>query len=406
MQIEWKDQPVPTPPLPEGFRAVQAEAVAPADCTDLRAALFVAAQRLGGDLVRQGASPGHIKTLAIKTADPGAFEADLRELGLRFREALGGNMGDVALIGSQGPLTLNALALVPPQSDDTVFGPYTVDELNRQYSPRSSVPEAGDIMAQWRVDGIAYQENRTAELIFGDTAEEGADLYMPDGTDPPPLHVFIHGGYWQALSKRDNAQLTEALVQAGIAVAVVEYPLAPPAKVGEIIQTCQKVIAGLYRSAGSHGYDSQRITISGHSAGGHLVAEMAATDWPALGADLPVDLIKGTVAISGLFDLEPLRHTGLNNALRMDAAEAAALSPLTRPIRATGPYVAAVGGAESDEFRRQSRDFADRKTAEGTEVSYLELPGLNHFTVVEALNDPASPLFQAAWAMSRQDDAS
>lgn len=404
LQIDWRDEAAKQPPLPVGYRGVTATVSAPETTNDLREAMYAAAQSLGADLVAQGATPSHIQTLTISVADTKAFEEDIQELGLRYRECLGGNMGRVALITGSGSLQLSAYAQVPPSSDVPIYGPYSVDELNRQYSPRSSVPEAGAIMAKWRVEGTAYQTTRAAEVMVNDCPQKSADLYLPRDVDTPPLHIFIHGGYWQALNKRDNSQLADSLVKSGIAVAVIDYPLAPPTKIDEIISVCQSVIERLYNSAGKYGYGSNQITISGHSAGGHLVAEMAATDWSTVNPDLPEDLIKGTVAISGLFELEPLRHTGLNNALKMDAAEAEGLSPLFKQIRSPGPFIAAVGGAESDEFKRQSRDFSDRKTGEKTPVSYMELPNLNHFTVVEALNDPNSPLFEAVHRIAKAID--
>src|SRR5207244_9236412 len=132
--------------------------------------------------------------------------------------------------------------------------------------------------------------------------------------------------------------------------------------------------------------------VVGHSAGGHLTAAMVASDWSKV-AGVPADLVRAGVAISGVFDLPPLIPTSLNEALRLDAQTARAASPLFWPPPPKGrTLVAAVGGAESAEFLRQSRDIVAAWKQSGLACGYLEVPGANHFTVVEALANPDSPL--------------
>ncbi len=396
MLITWRDKSAPAPtPGPED-RAVTATSGDFPD-TDLEAGLYAAARALGADLARQGAAPPHIRSLTIQTPDPAAFEAMLPALDLMYREALGGNFGQVALLAGDS-LTLTANALVPPESKEIVFGSYTAAELSFQYSPRATVSDAADIMARWRVEGSAWQKSRTAELHYGTKPSQTLDIYIPDGVKSPPLHVYIHGGYWQALDKRDNGHLCAELVKAGVAVAVLNYSLCPPGTISDIITECREALKLLHGIAGEYGCDRDRITASGHSAGGHLVAMLASTHWPQIDPDLPRDLIKGVVSISGLFDLEPLRHTGLNNALGLTEETARQSSPVFLNLVATGPFIAAVGGDESDEFRRQSRDYADHWADRRKDIRYLECPGLNHFTIADSLADPESELFQAVLA--------
>lgn len=397
MHIIWRGQVAPEPTVPDGADrvAVSVDAALDADGHDLGDRFFDAARRLGSGLSNNGATPAHIKSLTIRVPNVEAFEAALTHMGLLYREALAGNFGDVALVEDVDAVGLDAIAVVPHDDGAPVYKSFNRAALNKQYSPRASVPDTPEILARWREEGIAHQPKRTAELRYGAEESHGIDLFMPKGVDRPPLHVFIHGGYWQALDKRDNGQLTAALVDAGVAVAVVNYTLCPPGTVGSIVSECRQAIAHLTIDAGRHGYDAGRLTLSGHSAGGHLAAMMAATVWPMVDPDLPHDLVKGTVAISGLFDLEPLRHTGINAALGLTRYNAQELSPILCDPISRGPIIAAVGGAESDEFKRQSAAFAKKWIARGTPVQYLEIPDRNHFTVVEALNEPDSPLYEA-----------
>lgn len=392
MHFTWRDQPAPAVQADPDHTAVTASS-GPIDGQTLANSVLDAARALGLDLARQGAAPPHIRTLTITTPDPDAFDAALPEIDLLYREILGGNFGDIALVKGDS-VTFTAVAHVPPASKDPVYLDYDAAKLSMEYSPRVSVPEASQIMAAWRVDGTAHQETRTAEISYGPDSAHTIDLYLPQGVKNAPLHVYIHGGYWQALDKKDNAHLCRKIVEAGIAIAALNYPLCPPASIGDIVTDCRTALAHLYQTADQNGYDADWITISGHSAGGHLVAMLAATHWPQIDPDLPRDLIKGTVSISGLFDLEPLRHIGLNNALRLTENDARTLSPMLLNLVSNAPFVAAVGGAESDEFRRQSQDYADHWRDRRKDIDYLELPDLNHFTVVEALADTHSLLYK------------
>lgn len=367
----------------------------------LRDAFFALSKQLGPAVIAAGASPTDIKTLTIAAPDPAAIREDLPQLDLLYRECLGGNMGRVGLV--RGPvLTFTVHAVVGPKPSAPVFRDYDLAALNFQYSPRMSVPEAAQHMASWREQGTAYQATHATEIVHSDREKHASDLYRPETRNgAPPLHVFIHGGYWQALDKRDNGFLFDGLVQAGIAVAALNYPLAPPASIGEILELCRASIADLYRKSGKYGYDPARLTVSGHSAGGHLTAALAATDWSQYGSDLPSDLIKGAAPMSGVFDLEPIRHTGLNNALNLSESETVSWSPTGFSIPSTIPFLISVGGAESDEFRRQSKDFQATIEAKGTTAAYLEVPGANHFTILHALSDSDSVLQKAMIRLAR-----
>lgn len=175
----------------------------------------------------------------------------------------------------------------------------------------------------------------------------------------------------------------------GYPVAVVEYRLCPEVEVAEIIEDARNAVLFLNRRFG------ERLAICGHSAGGHLAACLAATEWRAYGADVPGALVRHGMAISGVFDLEPLAATSMNADLRLDAEQAKAASPAFWPVPSGIVFDALVGGEESSEFLRQSRLVVDRWAAGGAKMLYSALPGANHFTAPNSLADPGSGMVDA-----------
>jgi arylformamidase len=272
----------------------------------------------------------------------------------------------------------------------------TQDEIDRQYNPSAAVPDASERIQGWNERSTAVRSSLTCRLgiKFGPTREEYLDIF-PAG-DRAPVHVFIHGGYWRRFTAPEHSFVAPALVQAGVAVVVVNYALCPAVTIDEIVRQVRASIAWTYDHAASFGGDPARITVSGHSAGGHLTAMALLTDWAGV-YDRPADLVKGGVAISGLFDLAPFPWSYLQPALQLDWAQVARNSPILHVPVSGPPLVAAVGGDESDEFRRQSHTYADLWPG----GRYLELPGKNHFTVLEELESSASPLFRTILEIAR-----
>lgn len=272
----------------------------------------------------------------------------------------------------------------------------TQDEIDAQYNPSAAVPEAPAIVEGWVARSAAARAAPGVRLgaKFGPTREEYLDIF-PAGAGAP-VHVFIHGGYWRRFSAREHSFVAPALNRAGIAVVVVNYALCPVVTLDEIVRQIRAAIAWTHGHAASFGGDSGKLSISGHSAGGHLTAMALSTDWPGR-YDLPAASVKGGVAISGLFDLAPFPFSYLQPALQLDWAQVQRNSPI-RHVPAHRPkLVVAVGGDESDEFRRQSKDYADVWPGS----RYLEAPGKNHFTVIEELERPDSALFQAVLEVAR-----
>lgn len=258
--------------------------------------------------------------------------------------------------------------------------------LESQYNARAAVPEHVDIQADWlrRSEQLRSSRDCRLDLAYGASEREKLDLFTA-GTGNGPLHMFLHGGYWQRGDRRANHFVAEGLCTHGVNVAMVGYDLCPSVSLDAIVAQARAALAWLWRNAHALGFDAERIQVCGHSAGGHLAAMLMATQWPAQSADLPADLIHSGLAISGLYALEPLRHTSINEAVAMDAETAARNSPALLPGRGDAPLTAAVGGLESAGFHRQAETLAERWGERRAGVEVLDVPGTNHFTILEAL---------------------
>ena len=260
-------------------------------------------------------------------------------------------------------------------------------QLESQYNARAAVPEHVGIQADWQRRSEQIRSSRACklDLAYGEGPRQQLDLFPAD-TPNRPLLLFIHGGYWQRGDRRANHFVAESLCAHGINVALAGYDLCPSVSLDDIVSQVRAALAWLWRHADVLAFDQARIQVCGHSAGGHLTAMLMATHWPAQGADLPADLIHSGLAISGLYELEPLCHTSLNEALSMDTQTAARNSPvLLPPGSGGGPLTAAVGGLESAEFHRQAEILAEAWRGRGARVDVLDVAATNHFTIVEEL---------------------
>ena len=278
-----------------------------------------------------------------------------------------------------------------------VFLNYDLDEIDRQYDAAATVPDLG-VYIQRYTEVSARARQRFAgklDLQYGPTRAEVLDVYPAETVDAP-IHLFIHGGYWRRLSKNESCFMVETFVPAGATVVAVNYALAPKVSIDEIVRQNRAAIAWIYRHARDLGADPERIYISGHSAGGHLVGMMLSTDWEGE-YGLPANLIKGACTISGVFDLEPLRFTRINAWAQLDVGAVLRNSPIHHLPEVGCPLIVSYGGLETKEFRRQSDEYAAKWSTHGFPCRTVDMPDFNHFTVVEELNNPESPLTRAVF---------
>jgi arylformamidase len=265
------------------------------------------------------------------------------------------------------------------------------EEIDREYNPTASIPDAQSRFARWTALSEAAIHEGRCELgiAYGPTRAEYLDIFP--AADRAPVHVFVHGGYWRRFSARDHAFIGAALARCGFTGVVVNYDLCPRVTIDEITREIRSAIAWTYKEIARFGGDRERLSVSGHSAGGHLVGMLLATDWPGE-YGLPRDLIKGALPISGLFDLAPFPFSYLQPSLQLTWDQVRRNSPLALEPHACGAVTIAVGGLESAEFRRQSKDYARHLETAAVPSRYLECTGRHHLSIVDGLIEPGDPI--------------
>jgi arylformamidase len=272
-------------------------------------------------------------------------------------------------------------------------------DFQEEYNNRARVPEHPEIIAGWERDAALYRSTRTrhSELghRYGEHARQTIDLFHPDERrEDRPLIVIVHGGYWRSLHPSSFSHWAAGLNSHGYSVAVLGYRLCPEVGVADIIADVRNAALFLHRTF------KKRLVACGHSAGGHLVSTLVATDWQAVDPNVPADFIGAGMAISGVFDLSPLIETEMNEQLQLDELKARAVSSAYWPIAKGVRFEAWVGGNESSEFLRQSRLVKDQWAAAGASTRYELIAGANHFTAPNGLADPASPIVAALVALA------
>jgi arylformamidase len=281
------------------------------------------------------------------------------------------------------------------RQDDGAWRSWPLARREKEYSPSSCVPALAPILAAY-ADRSREAERRFTcrkNLRWGDKLEETCDFF-PAGSADGPLLLFIHGGYWQELSKNESLFAAPDCVANGIAYAAIDYSLAPHARLETIVEQCRRATAWFYRQAAALGFDRRRLYVGGSSAGAHLAAMLLTRGWQeAVG--LPDDAVAGAVLLSGIYDIEPLIGTTIDAALHLTAADAATLSPARLPLGRPVPIIVAWGEHETGEFKRQSGWYASRLAAGGFPVSSFEVAGANHFDIVFGLAARTSPLGRA-----------
>lgn len=252
----------------------------------------------------------------------------------------------------------------------------SAEERECEYSPSSCIGGNYEphIRAYAELSAAARRAHPPTTIRYGTTEQQTLDLFVPEGVAQPPILVFFHGGYWQELSKQESAFAAPGCLANGIAYAAVDYTLAPAARLPAIVEECRAAVASLSRF--------ERLVVAGSSAGAHLAA-MVALSMPA---------VKGAVLVSGIYDLEPLIGTSINDALGLDEFTASQNSPLHSGLKGFQAGFVCWGENETDQFKWQSRAFAQALLQAGAECAAFECPGRNHFDVILDLADPGMEL--------------
>ena len=276
--------------------------------------------------------------------------------------------------------------------------------LDRMYNNRELVPDHPEHFrrwAAWSADALRTQR-REIDVRYGGGPNQHLDIF-PAADAGAPVLVFIHGGYWRALDKREHAFVAPPFTREGACVVIPNYALCPAVTVPQIVLQLVQALAWTWRHIRNYGGDPGRITVAGHSAGGHLAAMMLACDWTAHARDLPAGLVQRALSISGLFDLEPIMHTPfLQPTLQLTAGQVLMASPALLPPPARGTLATVCGGAESGEFLRQN-ELIRAAWGERAVPVCEALPGLNHFSVLDALVEPGHRLHQLALQLLRSE---
>jgi arylformamidase len=269
-----------------------------------------------------------------------------------------------------------------------IFLDYDQAELDRQYDQRAWAPNAVEVIGRYTQNSerIRARLGEPDVFAYGASAAETLDLYRCS-TSGAPIQVFIHGGAWRLLGKRDSAFAAETFLEAGAHFVALDFALLPAVTLAEMVAQVRRGVAWIYRNAPSFGGNPARIHISGHSSGGHLAACVAVTDWEqAFG--LPRDVVKSAVLASGIYDLLPVRLSARNDYVKLDPAAEQVLSPIRHLRHLSAKTFVACGALESDEFKRQSRALAAALGPSRLFAPLAEYSALNHYEVAHTLADP------------------
>lgn len=270
---------------------------------------------------------------------------------------------------------------------------------DRMYNNRANVPEAPQHLARWAAASEAARRDLPAQLDlrYGDSDGETLDVFPAAGAKKnAPVLVFIHGGYWRALDKKDVSFIAAPFVRAGACVVIPNYALAPAVDIPHITLQMVRACAWTWRHAARLGGDASRITVAGHSAGGQLAAMMLACLWKEFAADLPLQVVRNALAISALHDLDPIMHTPfLQGDLRLTPKQVRMASPARLSAPAAGELYSVVGGDETAEYIRQNR-LIHAVWGPGRVPVCEPVLGRNHFTVLDALVTPGERLHRLA----------
>lgn len=253
----------------------------------------------------------------------------------------------------------------------------------------------------WSGTAVAASPASTLDIRYGEAARETFDFFPAEGGAGRATLVYFHAGYWQSRDKSTFRFIAPAFTRHGIHVALVNYPLCPHVSLTHLLDAARRAVAGVHTHVATRGQSGLPLVAAGHSAGGHIAAELGLTDWAhsSVGNTPPTRGVDGVVALSGIYDLAPLVDTTLNTALGLDAASARRHSPLWRVGLVAPPALFGVGGAETPAFLAQNQNMAAAWQAAGHRSVAHTVEGADHFTLLEHLVQAGNPLHGAVLAL-------
>jgi len=288
--------------------------------------------------------------------------------------------------------------------DEQQWRSWPVERREQEYSPSRCVDSLAPLLAAYAARSREAEQHFLCrkDLRWGEAEDETFDFFPAAHADAPLL-LFIHGGYWQELSKNESLFAAPDCVRNGIAYAALNYTLAPKARLDKIVEQCRRAVAYFHRDARALGLDQRRLYVAGSSAGAHLAAMLLVGGWQGqLG--LSDNCVAGATLLSGIYDIEPLIGTYIDAALRLTGQDTELLSPMRLPPGGRLPVIIAWGEHETSEFKRQSRAYASRMSTAGCRVTAFEAAEANHFDIVFRLADQTSPLGRATLTLVRGEE--
>jgi arylformamidase len=277
-----------------------------------------------------------------------------------------------------------------PPMNPPVYRHYDQASLDAQYNNRTKVPDFQERhIARWMAAGEQARSRFAGRLQqrYDTTSGQTLNVFLPAGSGPWPVMMYIHGGYWMALDKSATDCVALGFVPHGVAVVNIDYSLMPSARMDELVRQARAALSWVHAHAPALDLDPQRLWVAGHSCGGHLMAAVAAQGWAGRPA------LAGGFSFSGLHDLEPIQRTYLNQTLKMDADEAARNSPVLMTAPPDGDWTLYVGEREGEEYLRQSVALAQAWPSTTARRMALEVMAeQDHFSLVAPLEDPTSVL--------------
>ena len=279
---------------------------------------------------------------------------------------------------------------------EPVYLGYDQQALDLQYDNSKRIANSAEAIARFTSESEAARTTLAnhCDISYGPTEPERLDIFTTTkGDGSAPVQVFFHGGYWRQLDARDFHCVVPAFVAAGAVCVVVNYALLPTVDMGELLRQCRAALLWVRNNIGSYGGDRDRIYISGHSAGGHIVGAMLAPN-PVMGMPETAPLVAGAVAISGLYDLEPMSLCFLQEVIALTPEDVRIHSPVNAPPSHPVPLVLVYGAEESEEYARQTDAYAAAVRGNGVECEVRPIIGANHMTVASELSNRDSEVAQ------------